>query len=89
MVGSTRTFDEFFADVVADVGLRGETAERSLETENAIMKDLGDRREAYSGVNIDEELSEMIKFQQGYAAAGRYINTINSMLDTIINRLGV
>jgi flagellar hook-associated protein 1 FlgK len=89
MVGSTRTFDEYFADVVADVGLRGETAERSFETENSIMKDLTDRREAYSGVNIDEELSEMIKFQQGYAAAGRYVNTINQMLDTIINRLGV
>jgi flagellar hook-associated protein 1 FlgK len=46
-------------------------------------------RQSVSGVSIDEELSNMIKFQQGYAAAARYITVVNSMLDTIINRMGV
>jgi flagellar hook-associated protein 1 FlgK len=53
------------------------------------MKDLRDMRDSISGVNIDEELSNMIKFQHGYAAAARFIATFNTMLDTIINRMGV
>ena len=53
------------------------------------MKDLRDHREAISGVNLDEELSQMIMFQHGYSAAARFINEVNTMLDTIINRMGV
>lgn len=89
MIGKLTSFDEYFSDVVADAGLRGEIAERSLETENLIMKELEDMRSSISGVNIDEELSQMIKFQHGYSAAARFISEINTMLDTIINRMGV
>jgi len=74
---------------VAEVGLKGETAARALETENLIMKDLEDTRQAISGVNIDEELAQMIKFQHGYSAASRFISEVTKMLDTIINRMGV
>ena len=89
MVGRLSSFDEYFAEVVADIGLRGEVAQRSLETENLIMKELEDMRASISGVNIDEELSLMIKFQHGYSAASRFISEVNDMLDTIINRMGV
>ena len=89
MIGRLMTFDDYFADVVAAVGLKGEEAALSLETENLIMKELGDLREALSGVNIDEELSQMIKYQHGYSAASRFVTEIDKMLDTIINRMGV
>ncbi len=89
MVGDVQGFDEFFAKTVADIGLKGETAERALETEEIIMKELKDMQEAISGVNMDEELANMIKFQHGYAAAARIVNTFDEMLDTIINRMGV
>ena len=89
MIGGLTSFDEFFADTVADVGLRGEIAQRALETEDLIMKELEDMRASISGVNIDEELAQMIKFQHGYAAASRFITELNTMLETIINRMGV
>jgi len=89
MVGKLSSFDEYFAEVVADIGLRGEVAGRSLDTENLIMKELEDMRASISGVNIDEELSLMIKFQHGYSAASRFISEVDKMLDTIINRMGV
>ncbi len=89
MVGRLSSFDEYFAEVVADIGLRGEIANRSLETENLIMKELEDMRASISGVNIDEELALMIKFQHGYSAASRFISEVNDMLDIIINRMGV
>lgn len=89
MVGKLDTFDDYFADAVARVGLMGEQSDRALETQNLIMKQLRDMRDSISGVNIDEELSQMIKYQHGYAAAARFITTVNDMLDTIINRMGV
>jgi len=52
------------------------------------MKDLRDMRESISGVNIDEELSNMIKYQHGYAAVARFISEVTRMIDTIINRVG-
>ena len=61
----------------------------ALATQNSIMDDLRNARDAISGVNIDEELSDIIKFQHGYNAAAKFISTVNDMLDTIINRLGV
>ena len=46
-------------------------------------------RDAISGVNVDEELSDIIKFQYGYSASARFISVVDEMLDTIINRMGV
>lgn len=89
MVGRLGSFDDYFADAVARVGLMGEQSDRALETQNLIMKQLRDMRDSISGVNIDEELSQMIKYQHGYNAAARFITTVNDMLDTIINRMGV
>jgi flagellar hook-associated protein 1 FlgK len=89
MVGPYKNFDEYFSQAVANVGLKGEEAERSFETEREIMKELETMKDSISGVNIDEELSQMIKFQHGYAAASRYISEVDEMLDTIINRMGV
>ncbi|MFA6506597.1 MAG: flagellar hook-associated protein FlgK [Treponemataceae bacterium] len=89
MVGQHNTFDDYFADAVARVGLMGEQSDRALESQNLIMKQLRDMRQSISGVNVDEELSQMIKYQHGYAAAARFISTMNDMLDTIINRMGV
>jgi len=89
MVGDTRTFDDYFADAVTNIGLKGEQAARSLETQVSIMKELKDTRDSISGVNVDEELADIIKFQHGYNAAAKFISTINDMLDTVINRMGV
>ncbi len=89
MIGKDRTFDDYFANSVTNVGLKGEQAEMNLLSQNAIMNDLRSLRDSISGVNIDEELAEIIKFQHGYNAAAKFVTVIDSLLDTVINRLGV
>ncbi|MCL1958569.1 MAG: flagellar hook-associated protein FlgK [Spirochaetes bacterium] len=89
MVGRLATFDDYFADAVGRIGLLGEQSKTALATQNAFMKDLIERRNSVSGVNMDEELANMIRYQHGYNAAARFITTVNSMLDTLINRMGV
>jgi flagellar hook-associated protein 1 FlgK len=89
MVGQFRTFDDYFVVSVGHIGLLGEQSQIALETQNQIIKQLHEMRQSVSGVSVDEELSNMIKYQHGYAAAARFISVVNSMLDTIINRMGV
>ena len=89
MIGHERTFDDYFADSVTNVGLKGEQAENMHLSHSAVMEDLRSLRDSISGVNIDEELADIIKFQHGYNAAAKFITVWDSLLDTIINRLGV
>lgn len=89
MIGSQRTFDDYFADTITNVGLKGEQAQNQLATQNKIMGDLRDLRDSISGVNIDEELADIIKFQHGYNVASKFISVQDELLDTLINRLGV
>jgi flagellar hook-associated protein 1 FlgK len=87
MVGSLSTFDDFFADSVGRMGLLGEQSELALHTQQDIMKKLNDMRQSISGVSIDEELANMIRYQHGYNAAARFITTVNTLFDTLM-RMG-
>lgn len=89
MVGGERTFDDYFADTVTRIGLKGEQAENMLASQKAIMNDLRDLRDSISGVNVDEELADIIKFQYGYQAAAKFISVQDQLLNTLINRIGV
>lgn len=88
MVGTDRTFDDYFADTVTRIGLKGEQAENQFASKNAIMNDLRDLRDSISGVNINEELADIIKFQYGYEAAAKFISVQDELLNTLINRVG-
>ena len=89
MIAGATSFDDFFALVTTEIGLKGEQAEIALETENVILKELSDFKASISGVNIDEELANMLKYQHAYSSAARFISEIDKMLDVIINRMGV
>lgn len=89
MIGKDRTFDDYFANSVTNIGLKGEQAETHYMSQNTIMNDLRGLRDSISGVNIDEELADIIKFQHGYNAAAKFVSVMDQLLDTVINRLGV
>jgi flagellar hook-associated protein 1 FlgK len=89
MIGADSTFDDYFARNIGDVAAKGEQARLSFRSAEEIMKELRDLRDSISGVNMDEELAQLIKFQHGYAATARFITEVDKMLDTIINRMGV
>jgi flagellar hook-associated protein 1 FlgK len=89
MLGASGSFDEYFSAAVTDIGLRGEIAQNTLQSQELVLKELRDMRESLSGVNIDEELANMIKYQHGYSAAARFVTEVDRMLDTIINRMAV
>jgi len=87
MVGRLATFDDYFADAVGRIGLLGEQSGRALAVEDHRMRQLEELRQSISGVNIEEELTNMLRFQHGYNAAARFITTVNQMLDVLM-RMG-
>ncbi|QEN05818.1 flagellar hook-associated protein FlgK [Thiospirochaeta perfilievii] len=89
MIGKYKSFDDYFASTTAEIALKGEQAGISVESHELIMNDLISLQQSVSGVNMDEEMSEMIKFQHGYNAAAKFIAQMDEMMDTIINRMGV
>ena len=89
MIGHERTLDDHFADFVTNDVLKGEQAENLHLSHSAVMEDLRSLSDSIKRVNTDEELADIIKFQHGYNAAAKFVTVWDSLLDTIINRLGV
>lgn len=87
MIGDARTLDDYFSDTVTKVGLLGEQAENMHLSQASLMDNLRDMRNSISGVNIDEELSDILKFQHGYNAAAKFVTIWDGLLDTVINRM--
>jgi flagellar hook-associated protein 1 FlgK len=77
-------YSAFVARVGAEVGqnLRVQTNAQVLS--GAVQ----DRRDSASGVSLDEEMTNLIRFQRGYQASARTMSTLDEMLDTLINRTG-
>lgn len=83
------TFVDYYSDLVAQVGNSGYVYRSIYENqENTVEATLNARGQVLD-VSSDEELSNMIKFQNAFNASSRYINVISQMLEHIINTLGM
>lgn len=82
----TRTFNEYYSQSVIDIASKIKNADSEVIRYEALLDHLENVRQSISGVNIDEEMSNMIAFQQGYEAGARIVRIMDELLDTLINR---
>jgi len=82
-------FNEFYESFIASLGAQGDRAKTMLKNQNALISQINNQRQSVMGVNIDEEMMSIIKFQQAFNAMARYITTVDEMLDRIINGMGL
>lgn len=87
--GSESTLAESFNALISGLGVRTQEAKQMVETEEVLVNHLQNLKEATSGVNLDEEMADMIRFQHSYNAAARLMTAMDEALDVIINRLGL
>ena len=73
----------------ARVGQAVTDATRSAGTAGAGLKAATVTRDAGNGVNVDEEMVDLVKYQHAYSAASRVITVVDEMLDRIINGMAV
>jgi flagellar hook-associated protein 1 FlgK len=81
-------FDDFFRTLVGALGVQAQEAERQELNQKFLVDQVDARRQSVSGVSMDEEMADMIKFQHAYNAAARHMTTYDEMLDKIINGMG-
>lgn len=88
MIGTDKNPEEFYTSLVSRLGTATRTAKDAVIRQKDNLKELNNLRQSVMGVSLDEEMSNMVQFQHAYNASARIINTVNEMLDVIINRMG-
>jgi len=86
MDGNT-TFNEFYSLLVSTIGNNTSVTETGLKAAETSLEAIRNLRDSVSGVSIDEELANMMRFQRSYEASAKFLSTINSMIDVLVNRL--
>jgi len=79
------SIEDFWSDLVGEVGFDVAAADTTLASQEALMAQLDAERESISGVNIDEEMVDMMRFQQSYEAAARFLAVAQEMTDTLLS----
>jgi flagellar hook-associated protein 1 FlgK len=86
---STTGADARYRQLIVDLGVQSAVASRNLGIQEVIVTQVDAARESVAGVNIDEEMTNMLSFQHAYSAASRMVTAIDETLDTLINRTGL
>lgn len=81
-------FVDYYGDLIAQVANTGHVYESILTNQQETVDSTFSAREQIIGVSSDEEMTNMVKFQNAYNASSRYINVIDEMLEHILNTLG-
>lgn len=79
---------KFYESMVADVGTQGEKATQMEYNSGTIQLTISNNRDSISSVSLDEEMTNMIMFQQAYNASARMMTAMDEILDKIINGMG-
>ncbi len=82
---NTKTIGEYYSSLIGVLGIERNQARANAETRNFLVDQFQSRKAAVSGVSLDEELANMIKFEHTYQASARYISAINTILDVLMN----
>lgn len=84
----TNDFMGYYKEFVADFANKGQTYSGIAESQTQSVKEINNQRQTVVGVSTDEELSNLIKYQQGYNASSRYFTVVSEMVEHLISKLG-
>jgi flagellar hook-associated protein 1 FlgK len=82
--GQGISFHEAYGNVVSDIGQKTSSADISLQAADALKSQSKNWFESFSGVSLDEEAANLVKFQQSYSAAARLLATAQELFNTIL-----
>ncbi|MFH1484619.1 MAG: flagellar hook-associated protein FlgK [Chloroflexota bacterium] len=88
MNAGTATISDYYLHTIVQLGAEALRSNDQAESQALIAQNISHRREQFSGVSLDEEAVDLIRYQRAYEAAARLVNVIDGLLDKIINSLG-
>ncbi len=86
-VNNSHTFNEFYTTLASRTGSVVQNAKVRSNQSQLALEQLEDRQDSYSGVSIDEEMTNLIKYQQTYQATARMVTTINELMQILNDML--
>lgn len=88
-LGATYSAEDAYQRLVNGFGTQVASVQRLAANQQVLTEQVDGSREQLSGVNLDEEMVNMLAAQRAYEAAAKVLSTVDSMLDTLINRTGL
>jgi flagellar hook-associated protein 1 len=88
-IAQLSTVDDGYRRLVTDFGAEVASAQRVADNQRVLTNQVDASRESLSGIDLDEEMVSMLAHQRAYEAAARVLTTVDSVLDTLINRTGL
>ena len=85
MNGGTATYDDYYNAMISNIGIKTAEAQFNHEFNQDALQQFENFRDSISGVSLDEEMINMVKFQQTYQASAKIITTVDEMLTTLMN----
>lgn len=86
--GSSATVDDYYQNIIGQLGVDSQQAQRMQNNTQLLVDQVDNQRQSISGVSLDEEMTNMVRFQQAYNAAARIVTIMDEMLDKLINGMG-
>jgi len=87
--GNPYSVNNYYRSIVDSLSVEVEEAGTYYDEHNGLLTSVDNKRQTISGVSLDEELSYMLKYQYAYQASSKFINIIDSMVDKVVNGMGV
>ncbi|WP_172196384.1 flagellar hook-associated protein FlgK [Saccharibacillus qingshengii] len=85
---TTATLGDRYSGMVGELGIQAQEANRKVANAESLTTQVDTNRQSVSGVSQDEEMTNLVKFQQAYNASARFMTTYDEMLDKLINGTG-
>jgi len=82
---STQSIPDYLNSIIGNLGVETEQAIGTGLNQQKLVNEFQNIRDATSGVSLDEEFADLIKFQRGYQASARFVNAIDEVFETLIN----
>ena len=86
-MGGAQSYNDYYGAIVRDVGNEVLKSDASFNHQLDMMVQLENQRESVSGVSLDEEMINLIKFQNAYTAAAKMITTADEMMQTVLQMI--
>ena len=88
MFGSTATLHDAWGRLIYQAGTDTQVARQEQRSRGEIILQVEALRDSISGVSLDEEAANMIRFQRAYEANARFFTTVDESIETLINMVG-
>ncbi len=79
------TADDNYRQMVTQLGVDSQSAMRRADIQATVVKQVDGAMESDAGVNLDEEMTNLVQFQQAYSAASKYLSVVDQTLDALLN----